>query len=304
MPPTNPTATLIGTGELLWDVFPDDRRPGGAPANVAYHANQLGLRGLVCTRVGDDPLGQELLDYLQANDVTTDFVQVDPHHPTGTVEVHHAGGGPSYTIHENVAWDYLVADPAILAEAQQAAAIAFGTLAQRHPVAREAVRTLVSAAKHAVRIYDVNIRPPFIEAEWVAASLQLCHVVKFNHEEAPQLADLLDLPSGELEAVAAELRRRYAVELVCITRGKDGCLLVGDETVSRPGIPVTIADTVGAGDALTAGLAFGLVHKLPLANIAKLANRTAALVASRAGAMPDLRADFAQLRAELDQPDN
>jgi fructokinase len=303
MPPTTSSATLIGTGELLWDVFPDDRRPGGAPANVAYHANQLGLRGLVCTRIGDDPLGQELLDYLQANDLTTDFVQVDPDHPTGTVEVHHAGGGPSYTIHENVAWDYLVADPAILAEAQQAAAIAFGTLAQRHPVAREAVRTLVSAAKHAVRIYDVNIRPPFLEAEWVGASLQLCHVVKFNHEEAPQLAELLDLPSPALEDVAAALRQRYAVELVCITRGKDGCLLIGDETVSRPGIPVTIADTVGAGDAFTAGLAFGLVHQLPLANIAKLANRTAALVASRAGAMPDLRADFAQLRAELDHPD-
>jgi fructokinase len=291
---------LLGVGELLWDIFPDGRRPGGAPANVAYHARQLGLAGDVCTRVGDDLLGRELLAYLRDNGLTGEFVQVDPEKPTGTVEVHHSATGPSYTIHEDVAWDYLAPTDAILQRAEQAAAISFGTLAQRCEPSRSTIREIAAAAQRAWRIYDINLRPPFFDRAWIDASLKLCNVAKFNHDEAPQLADLLDLSGPRsLDAIAAALRSDFGLDLVAITLGKDGCLLVGEETMRDAGSSVTVADTVGAGDSFTAGLAYGLVHGWALSQIAALANRVAGLVASRPGAMPDLRAAYADLITTL-----
>ena len=137
---------VIGLGELLWDVFPDSRRPGGAPANVAFQATQLGGRGLVASRIGDDPLGRELTDVLQERGLDLSLVQTDAIHPTGQVTVDLSDGGhPDYVIHENVAWDFLEPADELLAAASQAAAVCFGTLAQRTAVSREAIHTALAA---------------------------------------------------------------------------------------------------------------------------------------------------------------
>lgn len=278
---------VIGLGEALWDVFPDQRRPGGAPANVAFHAQQLGLRGVICSRVGVDALGDELCDYLAQRGLDVDAVQRDPQRPTGTVDVHAAGDGPAYTIHEDVAWDRLELSDVWRRELSACAAVCFGTLAQRSATSRDAIRAGLTLADGAWRIYDVNLRPPFYDADTVVESLRLCHVAKFNDQEAPELARLLGLNADDPTALAAALRRAYDVRLTAITRGGAGAWLVTpDQAVAAPSAPVQVADTVGAGDAFTAGLACGLVQGWPLEATAALANGVAGLVASRPGAMP------------------
>ncbi len=158
---TTAPGIIIGLGELLWDCFGEERRPGGAPANVAYHAQLLGAQGVVCSRVGMDAWGVELLAFLRANGLDTAHVQRDEQHLTGRVTVHLDGShGPSYTIHENAAWDHLAWTPEWETLAGSAAAVCFGTLAQRAPESRATVQRFLDAAPQALRVYDINLRPP------------------------------------------------------------------------------------------------------------------------------------------------
>lgn len=292
--------TLIGLGEVLWDCFPDRRRPGGAPANVAFHANQLGLQGVVCSRIGTDALGDELNAHLVEHGLSTALIQRDPTHPTSTVDVRLDGDGPAYTIHEDVAWDYLAYSPQLESGVRNCAALAFGTLAQRSPTTRATIQQALTAAEGAWRIYDVNLRPPFVQRDWLRASLARCEVVKLNHEELPTLAEVVARDGRDVVDCAAALRDAFGVRLVCMTRGAAGCVLVSaDETVHCVGTPVAVADTVGAGDAFTAGLAAALVWAWPLEIAGRFANAVGGLVASRPGAMPTLDEEFAALRAQF-----
>lgn len=288
---------VVGLGELLWDIFPDSRRPGGAPANVAFQAGQLGCRGAVASRIGRDPLGDELFQYLDARSLDLTALQRDPQHPTGTVtvdvsDVQH----PSFVIHEDVAWDYLQPDESLLELAGRADAICFGSLAQRSPVSREAIHAALSAARDDCRIvFDVNLRQHWWERDTIVRSLESANVVKLNHEEAVTLAPVLSAPA-QPAAFARSLQRQFGVEMVCITRAEDGCLLVDrSDEVDLTGIPVQVVDAVGAGDAFSAALISALLHDWPLRSAGELANRVGALVASRPGAMPDLRSEFSDL---------
>lgn len=298
MPASQPV--VIGLGELLWDVFPDEKRTGGAPANVAFQANQLGCRGLLATRVGTDESGDELLARLQEKGLDLSVVQRDPKHPTGRVTVTLAEGGqPEYEIHEQVAWDYLEADAPLQSAVRSAAAICFGTLAQRNERSRETIHQLLSQVEpETLVVYDVNLRQKFYKKEWIERSLGQANVVKLNDDEVSVLAPLLDLPS-EQRPFAEALIEQGAPEIVCITRGAKGCLVVTEgEAHEIPGRPVKVADSVGAGDAFTAGLIAGLLENWPLGLAAEFANRVGGTVASRQGAMPELRDEFRQL---LDQ---
>ncbi len=287
---------VIGIGEFLFDEFPDGRRPGGAPANVAFHANQLGLRGRLCTRVGRDEDGTSLLAHLAQHGVSTALVQHDDAHPTGTVTVHlETSEGPAYTIHENVAWDHLAYSDALAAACTEAQAVCFGTLAQRSPESRRTIGLALDVAASALKVYDVNLRPPHYTPEIIADSLRHCQVVKLNIDEVGELSAMLDLGSPTPEAFGAHVCRTFDVDLVCITRGGDGCLLVGDTTVDLPGAPVQVVDAVGAGDAFTAALTCALLDGWPLARVAAFANQFGGLVASRAGAMPHLAEEAGQL---------
>lgn len=297
----DPRPVLIGLGELLWDCFGESRRPGGAPANVAYHAGQLGARGVICSRVGADPLGDELIRYLQDRGLQTDFVQRDPQHPTGTVTVDASQPhDPRYVIHENVAWDYLEPCEEWLALAARAAAVCFGTLAQRAPATRDTVAAVLTHAAHALKVYDVNLRPPWFNPPLIQASLGRCDVVKLNAEEVTQVAEMLSFPSSEPHAFAGTLFDRYEPRLVCITRAADGVLVIApDEHVDLPGKSVEVADTVGAGDSFTAALIHGLLSDWPLRRTVRFANEIGALVATHSGAMPALKAEFAALASAL-----
>lgn len=293
---------VLGIGELLWDVFADSRRPGGAPANVAFHACQMGCAGVVASRVGRDGLGDELIAFLDKQGLSTRHIQRDSQRPTGTVTVDTSRADhPSYVIHEGVAWDYLAFDAALGKLLGTVQALAFGTLAQRSAVARATIgRVLGEVNGNCLVVYDVNLRQLYYDWPTIEASLRRANVVKFNADEAVVLGGLLDVPTHDLTVVGRAIQDRYDVDAVCITRGADGCLLIDRaETADEPGKKVHVVDAVGAGDAFTAALITARLAGWPPRVQASFANQVGGLVASRPGAMPLLRAEFAAMMARL-----
>lgn len=296
--------TVIGLGELLWDEFPDSRRPGGAPGNVAFQAQQLGCRGLVASRIGCDPPGDEIRGYLAERGLDTALIQRDEAHPTGRVTVdvsdpHH----PQYVIHEQVAWDFLEATDEWLAAARAASAVCFGTLAQRSPASRETIHAMLGAAgPDCLIVYDVNLRQQWYDWERIERSLRASDVVKLNHEEAGVLAQMFGLAHDDHRAFAIDVQAQFDVDLVCITRAENGCLLVDrqNEVADVPGRKVDVVDAVGAGDAFTAALIWARLQDWSLHSAAEFANHVGGLVATRRGAMPELQPELAALKAHYD----
>ncbi|MBN2577839.1 MAG: carbohydrate kinase [Pirellulales bacterium] len=283
---------IVGIGEVLWDLLPTGPQMGGAPANFAYHAHALGARSGLISRVGDDPLGREILDRLRQWDLPADGVTVDPAAPTGTVPVTlSADGQPEFTITENVAWDRIEADPPALRLAAAAEAVCFGSLAQRSPASRTGIRRLVAAAPPAaLRVFDVNLRQHYYTPEVLEASLRLANVVKVNDRELEVLAEILQLPGGMKEQIR-RLADDYALSVVALTRGDRGSLLYREGQWSDdPGRPTRVKDTIGAGDSFTAAMVLDLLAGLSLDAINRRANEVAAYVCSCQGATPPLPA--------------
>lgn len=279
----------VGLGEILWDVLPDKRMLGGAPANFAYHVNALGGAGLPVSRVGDDDLGREALALLARRGVNVDAVSVDPDHPTGTVDaLVDENGVAAYVFPDDVAWDFLVLEPPALALAERADAVCFGTLAQRAATSREAIHRFLAASTKALKIYDINLRQHFYTPEIIAASLDAAHVLKINDDELRTVTALFGLPQGERPALRA-LMERHRLDLAVLTRGGEGSLLLTAEAVSDlPGRAVEVVDTIGAGDSFTAALVIGYLGGWPLEEINGYAAEVAGYVCGFAGAMPDM----------------
>ena len=284
--------TIVGIGELLWECLPTGRQIGGAPANFAYIATQLGARGVVASRVGADADGDEIITLLNQRGLDTTFIQRDTTRATSRVEVSmSADGQATYAIHENVAWDYLTLTPEWEALANAANAVCFGSLAQRSDASRVAIRGFVAATRPAaLRVFDVNLRQSFFDADVLRASLEMADAVKLNHEELPRIAALMGAGGRGDAAQAVRLREIFGLRFICVTRGKHGSLLVTqDETDEHPGLAANVADTVGAGDAFTAALVCQYLQGAPLAQINDAANRVGAWVASQTGGMPPAR---------------
>lgn len=286
--PNNEPFLVLGLGEILWDVLPEGKQLGGAPANFAYHAAALGARGVTVSAVGDDPEGREILATLDARGLDTSYIHVDRAHPTGTVTVTVDGSGvPAYTIHEGVAWDYIPFTDAALALARRANAICFGSLASRNPHSRETIRRLLDAAvPGCIRVLDVNLRQHYYSEEVILALLDRAEVLKLNEDELPAISDLLRIPGSTRERLNA-MMDRFALDLIVLTRGGQGSILAAPgEFEEHPGTPVEkLADTVGAGDSFTAMAVMGLLRGWPLGVISERANRLAAHVCAHPGAM-------------------
>jgi fructokinase len=278
---------VVGLGEILWDLLPSGRQLGGAPANFAYCSHLLGSRSVVASRVGSEDLGTAIREELRRKQLTDDFVQSDPLISTGTVNVDiDPAGQPKFEIAYPAAWDFMEWDTYLQKLAQSADAICFGSLAQRSDKSRQTIlKFLDAASKDALRIFDVNLRQSFYSAEIVEHSMERSNVVKLNDHELPIVAKLLGIPElGFAETVLA----RFNVRLVCLTRGDKGSLLTDPAgTHEHPGFCVQVKDTVGAGDAFTAGLVHELLRGSPLALMNHTANRMGAWVASSSGAMPE-----------------
>ena len=281
---------VVGIGELLWDLLPTGAQIGGAPANFSYHARALGAEARTISRVGDDTLGHELLAQLTALGVSTECVQLDASMPTGTVAVElDADGQPCYDIRANVAWDHMQADAASMHAAASADALCFGTLAQRDPVSRVAIRKLVGTSpSDALRVLDVNLRQDYFSRVLIEESLQLATVLKVNDVELPKLAMMFDL-RGDVRAQLEQIAERWQLNAVALTRGDKGSvLLTAHEYSEHPGVHVDVRDTIGAGDAFTAAMTIGLLSGWALDDVNVHANQVAAYVASCSGGTPPL----------------
>ncbi|MGC2162544.1 MAG: carbohydrate kinase [Silvibacterium sp.] len=292
--------TIVGLGELLWDVLPAGERLGGAPANFAVMAARLGNRSVIASRLGADARGKRARAVLKAFPVDLTYLQSDAGQPTGTVGVEIADGEPCYVIHDPVAWDFLEWTSEWRALAAEVDAVCFGTLAQRESVSRETIRKFVGATRSdCARVFDVNLRTPFFSARTIAESLPLATVFKLNESEVPIVLEMLggtgfgvvDTSEPALLQAARWLLGRYPLQLVAITMGAQGSLLVTREARHRhPGVATKVEDTVGAGDAFTAALIDAYLRRATLAEMNEAGNRWGAWVASQAGAMPGLDA--------------
>jgi fructokinase len=286
--------TVVGLGEILWDVFPDGPRFGGAPANFACHAAQLGAQAFMVSAVGQEELGTKALKALQDKGVETSHV-TRSEFPTGIVTVQlDEAGKASYVFASNTAWDHLEWTEELKSLADQTDAVCFGSLGQRSEESRRTIQRFVEAVspETAIRIFDINLRPPFFSDDVILESLQLANVLKLNDDELPILSAMCGVQGSETEQMQ-ELSRRYGLKLVALTRGERGAVLIQEEEISEhPGVPTKVADTVGAGDAFTAALAMGLLNQEPLDAINQRASRIAAFVCSQPGATPEILAEL------------
>jgi|SRR5690348_2917720 len=282
-------ATIVGLGEVLWDMLPAGKQLGGAPANFAYMCGLLGHGAIIASATGADALGSELQNRLAELNLDTSFVQVNEGHPTGIVNVvlDHAGQ-PEYEIEQNVAWDFLAWTPQWQQLAPRSDVICFGTLAQRSAASRTTIQSFLRASRpDAVRIFDVNLRQHFFSADVLAESLRLANVAKLNDSELPVVTHHLGLPASDQKSAAERLRQTFGLDLVCVTRGSRGSLLVREgESDEHSGFAVPVRDLVGAGDAFTAALAHHLLRGSSLAVMNEAANRMGAWVASQPGGTP------------------
>ena len=287
---TGITYKVVGLGEILWDLLPAGPQLGGAPSNFAYSASLLGDHGIAASRLGDDPLGREAREQLTRLHLSTAYLQTDAQHPTSTVNVNlDANGQACFEFAESVAWDFLEWTPAWRELAVQADAVCFGSLAQRAPASCTTIQNFLRAMRpDALRVFDVNLRPPFFTPEVIARSLELATILKVNHEELPRLLGILGLAATDDCSSARRLVGIHDVQLVCVTRGPRGSLIVSreGEVSEHPGFRVPIGDTVGAGDAFTAALVHEHLRDAPLDRMNEAANRMGAWVASQAGGMP------------------
>ena len=280
---------IVGIGEVLWDVFPDGEHFGGAPANVAVHAAGLGAEALMISAVGTDARGDEALQRLAGFGVDCRAVARLADHPTGVVRVSvDAAGIPSYDIAAGSAWDCVPWSAAVEHAAQHADAICFGTLAQRSPVSRATIRRAVAATRETTwRLFDVNLRQAYYDADVLAESLDVANAVKLNQEELPVVARLCGIENGPPVKQLRALCERFGLRLAALTRGASGSLLVSRHGVWGAAAPHTkIADTVGAGDAFSAALLVGILAGRPLDEVNRRANAIAAYVCSQPGATP------------------
>jgi len=281
---------IFSLGEILWDIFPEGMKIGGAPANVVFYLSRLGENPVLISRVGKDSLGEEALSVCQNCGLKTDFVQKDELHCTGKVNVQLDNRGvPRFEIQDNVAWDFIEESQALLSVITEAKAICFGTLAQRHEKSRRAIRRLLEATgTDCLKVLDLNLRFPYFDKELIETSLRMADVLKLNSDELAVVSELFSLRGTEAELLRT-LIEKFSIKVIGLTAGENGSILLSEEKESQhPGYPVSAADTVGAGDAFTATLVHGLLSGLELEEINDFANRLASFVCTKKGAWVEI----------------
>lgn len=281
---------VICFGEILWDILPSGKIAGGAPMNVAYQIQNMGLNAHMISRVGSDALGEALLTFLEGKGVSTDLVQTDTAYPTGVVHVQLDDMGiATYDIVQPAAWDYITLHDDVLQSVRNADALVFGSLSCRAEISRNTLLTLVEAAP--LRVFDVNLRAPFYDQVLLESLLSKAHIVKVNDLELDELSSWYQITGSELEKMTG-LCTRFGIERLIVTKGAHGASCLSKQGFcSVPGLSVKVQDTVGSGDAFLAG--FLRVHLLGEDDFACLmfANGLGALTATKAGGTPVILAE-------------
>ena len=280
---------IVGIGEVLWDVFPEGKRIGGAPANFAYHMSQFGFDSRVVSAVGEDVLGDEILENFNEKGLRY-WVERVPF-PTGTVEVTlNEGGIPCYEIKQSVAWDNVPYTPELDRLACQTRCVCFGSLAQRNVVTRTTLNRFLDAMSgEAYKVFDINLRQHFYTMEVLKDSLVRCNILKLNDEELVILSELLELSEKSIEGKCWEMMKRFDLKVLILTCGVQGSYVFAGDIRSFLDTPhVKVADTVGAGDSFTAAFCAAILKGKSMVEAHRLAVEVSAFVCGQAGAMPRL----------------
>ena len=295
----NMEGMVTGIGEVLWDIFPDRKIPGGAPANFAWHVSQLGLKATAVSAVGADAWGDELVQAFIGKGIDAVLQRTD--FPTGTVEVTlDAEGIPRYEIKRNVAWDHIAFTEELERLAVHTRLVAFGTLAQRNPESRHTVlRFLDGMPADALRVLDINLRQEFYTSDIVKESLTHCDMLKINEEELVCVSQMLGCRQLDLEKVSREILGGYGLRVLILTCGTDGSYVFTPDRTSFLDTPkVEVVDTVGAGDAFTAAFCAALLKNRSVQEAHRLAVDVAAYVCTQPGAMPVMPSALADPRRQ------
>ena len=286
---------IVGIGELLWDVFPDRKVLGGAPANFAYHASQFGFDGRAVSAIGCDALGNELIDQLNYNKLKHLIERTS--YPTGTVQVMlDENGIPQYEICENVAWDNIPFTEELGNIASKTKVVCFGSLAQRSETSRVTINRFLDALpEDAWKIFDINLRQHFYSDTLINNSLSKCNILKINDEEMEVLARMYSWKNMAEMEICRHLLEKYSLKIVILTKGINGSLVVTPHYNGFRKTPeVKVADTVGAGDSFTAGFAASLLRGKSIAEAHETAVSVSAYVCTQHGAMCKLPAGLLQ----------
>lgn len=282
---------VVGMGEALWDVLPEGKKIGGAPANFAYHVSQFGLPGCVVSAVGDDALGHEIVENFVSKGLKHHIDKVP--YPTGTVQVEiDQAGIPQYEIKENVAWDNIPYTASLEQLASRTRALCFGSLAQRNVVSRNTIGRFLDAMPQSpdtLVVFDVNLRQGFYNKEILCNSMQRCNILKINDEELIAVSRMFGYPGIDLQDKCWILLGKYNLKMLILTCGINGSYVFTPGNVSfQPTPKVEVADTVGAGDSFTAAFIASILKGKSVAEAHALAVQTSAFVCTKAGAMPIL----------------
>ncbi|MDR1201600.1 MAG: carbohydrate kinase [Tannerellaceae bacterium] len=281
----NKRPVIVGIGELLWDVFPGEKKAGGAPINLVYHASQLGAEGYAVSAIGNDAFGMEILQELDKNHIG--YCLETTKHPTGSVKVELTNGKPAYTIIEGVAWDYIPLVQKAIDLVKRADAVCFGTLAQRSPVSRYTISTLLAyAPENALRFFDINLRQHYYSKELIEACLKKANAFKINDEELEVIAPIFGR-KGNTDTICRWFMDTYRLRYLVLTAGSKYSTIYGEgEKSTIPTPQVTVADTVGAGDAFSGAFAYSILTGSSLREAHQKAVDIAAYVCTKNGAWP------------------
>lgn len=282
---------VVGMGEALWDVLPEGKKIGGAPANFAYHVSQFGLPSCVVSAVGNDALGKEITENFTSKGLNQLIAEVP--YPTGTVQVEiDQAGVPQYEIKENVAWDNIPYTPLLESLAKQTKAVCFGSLAQRNVVSRDTINQFLDAMpknNDSLVVFDVNLRQGFYNKEILCNSMKRCNILKINDEELVTVSRMFGYPGIDLQDKCWILLGKYNLKMLILTCGINGSYVFTPGNVSfQPTPKVEVADTVGAGDSFTAAFIASLLKGKSVSEAHSLAVQTSAFVCTKKGAMPIL----------------
>ena len=286
--------TIVAFGELLWDILPSCTVLGGAPFNFVYRVNSLGDTGLMVSRLGRDELGQKAFDQVTQLGLDTTYIQWDEHLPTGTVQVSFdEDNNPDFVIIPKVAYDQIELTDTLVDAASTADCLCFGTLSQRSEKSRKTIEQLLERAGESLKFLDINLRKDCYNLETVSFSLQKADILKLNEDEAHQLGRMLGVSHQNIPEFCEEMLSRWSLEHCVVTLGEKGvfAMTAGGEQVYVPGHRVKVADSIGSGDAFSAGFVNQILRGTSTNQAARFGNVLGALVATKEGATSPVTLD-------------
>lgn len=280
----NNNYTAVCFGEILWDVLPDKMLPGGAPMNVAYHLNQLGIPAAMISRVGNDDLGQQLLSFITSKNVTGDYVQSDNDHETSRVLAKLDGNSVTYDIVKPVAWDFIEYNRRLQQLITNTPYFIFGSLGARSEISRQTLFELLEVARH--KVLDINLRQPHYEKSTLDYLLRHADVLKLNEDELHLLSGWFGFEGGDKEQILA-FQDKFHLNTILTTRGDKGAIVLNDgQFYEHPGCKVVVADTIGSGDSFLAAFLSRVIKGSSVAAALEFASGMGAFVATKHGACP------------------